>query len=46
MRYLELTDFQLNPRDRLQKMAVFKQLASGSTKGFEILYKGKAMIGD
>ena len=43
MRYLELTDFQLNPRDRLQKVAVFKQLAwsTGTTKGFEFCTKVK-----
>ena len=37
VRYSELTDFQLNPRDGLR---------SGTTEGFEISYKGKAMIGD
>ena len=48
MRYLELTEFQLIPRDRLQKKAVFKLLAwsVGATKRFETSYKGKAMIGD
>ena len=48
MRYIELTAFQLIPRDRLQKEAVFKLLAwsSGATKRFETSYKGKATIGD
>ena len=46
--YLELTEFQLILRDRLQKKAVFKLLACSaeSTKRFETSNKGKALIGD
>ena len=43
MRYLELTEFPLIPRNGLQKEAKFKQLAwsAGATKCFETSYNGK-----
>ena len=46
MRYLKLTEFQLIPRERLQKKAVkLFAWSAGAAKHFENSYKGKAMIG-